>query len=157
MFSPLEQETVYVSRSDATDLLAAWSKHGFELDGIDWPSVEHYYQGMKFADPVLREAIRSAPHPKEARKIARKNRRRVVRDWKSVRKVHMTRAVYLKCRTHPEVAEALLATGTAKIVETSQYDYYWGCGRDGRGENSYGKVLAEVRGKLRELAVEARS
>jgi hypothetical protein len=62
----------------------------------------------------------------------------------------MTRAFYLKCRTHPEAAEALLATGERPILETSQYDYFWGCGRDLRGENAYGQVLMAVRQRLRE-------
>ena len=61
----------------------------------------------------------------------------------------MTRGFYIKCRTHPEVAKALLATDTRKIVESSMYDYYWGCGRDGRGHNTYGKVLMAVRDKLK--------
>ena len=151
-FSSTEQEVVYVSRFDVTNPLAAWSKHGFESNGLEWPSVEHYYQGMKFEDPDLRDAIRAAPHPKEARDMARKNQRRIRKDWKSLRRTYMIRGVYLKCRTHSEAAEALLATGPAKIVETSQYDYFGGCGRDGRGENNFGRVLIEVRGKLRELA-----
>lgn len=152
IFSSADQQADYLSRSDANHPLAAWSKHGFELDGAFWPSVEHYYQGMKFEDPDLREAIRSAPHPREARQAAKKNRRRIRRDWATLKKTYMTRAVYMKCRTHPEVSKVLLATGSARIVETSQYDYYWGCGRDGRGENHYGKVLMDVRAKLGDLA-----
>jgi ribA/ribD-fused uncharacterized protein len=66
-----------------------------------------------------------------------------------VKELYMTRAVYTKCRTHPEVSEALLATAELPIMEASQYDYYWGCGRDGRGHNTYGKVLMKVREKLR--------
>ena len=60
----------------------------------------------------------------------------------------MTRAVYIKCRTHSEVSQALLATGKETLVESSQYDYFWGCGRDGRGNNAFGKVLMAVRDKL---------
>lgn len=36
------------------------------------------------------------------------------------------------------------------LMENSQYDYYWGCGRDRLGHNAYGKVLINVRKKLRE-------
>ena len=35
------------------------------------------------------------------------------------------------------------------IVESSLYDHYWGCGRDQRGHNYYGKMLMDVRDKLR--------
>ena len=62
----------------------------------------------------------------------------------------MTRGIYVRCRTHPELAEALLDTGDTKIVENSNFDYFWGCGRDRRGENRYGKVLMNVRARLRE-------
>ena len=62
----------------------------------------------------------------------------------------MTRGIYVRCRTHPELAEALLDTGDTKIVENSNFDYCWGCGRDRRGENRYGKVLMNVRARLRE-------
>lgn len=134
------------------DPLAACSKLGLELDGGYWPSVEHYYQGMKFEDSELRDAIRSCAHPHEARKLAKRNKRRVRRDWKAIRRTVMTRGVYIKCRANPEAADALLATGDLRIVETSQYDYYWGCGRDLRGENNFGSVLMEVRAKLRELS-----
>ncbi len=64
----------------------------------------------------------------------------------------MTRGIYIKCRSHDDVARTLLGTGEKNIIENSQYDYYWGCGRDGRGENVYGKVLMDVRNKLAELS-----
>jgi ribA/ribD-fused uncharacterized protein len=153
VFTRDQQPSVHVARSDVQDPLASWSEHGFELDGAHWPSVEHYFQAMQFEDPGLRDTIRAAAHPREAEKIGKKNRRRARRDWKIVRTTLMTRGVYVKCRTHPEAAQALLATGDRPILETSQYDYFWGCGRDLRGENAYGKVLMAVRAKLREEGV----
>ncbi len=140
----------YVSRSDSLNPLSSYSKHGFELDGDTWPSVEHYYQAMKFGSDELRNAIRDAAHPEKAGKIAHKNKKSVRKDWKKVKETFMTRGVYIKCRTHAEVAKALLDTGEQKIVESSQFDYFWGCGRDGRGYNAFGKVLMAVRDKLRE-------
>ncbi len=64
----------------------------------------------------------------------------------------MTRAIYSKCKQHSHIAEALLATGDKRMVENSQYDYYWGCGRDRRGQNKYGEVLMNVRDKRAEEA-----
>ncbi|RLW71630.1 MAG: GTP cyclohydrolase, partial [gamma proteobacterium symbiont of Stewartia floridana] len=101
-------------------------------------------------EAALREEIREADHPNKAQKLAAKNKRSMRKDWKQAREVVMTRAIYIKCRTHPEVAAALFSTGEQKIIETSQYDYYWGCGRDGLGHNTFGKVLMAVRSKLRE-------
>ncbi len=140
----------YVSRSDSLSPLASYSKHGFDLDGERWPSVEHYYQAMKFESAALRSSIRDLDHPAKAGEFAAKNKRSVRKDWKKLKETFMTRGVYIKCRTHAEVAEALLDTGEQKLVESSQFDYFWGCGRDGRGRNAYGKVLMAVRDKLRE-------
>jgi ribA/ribD-fused uncharacterized protein len=151
MFSGNSNPAIYVSKDDLTHLLSACSRHAIELDGAQWPSVEHYYQAMKFDDAALREAIRLAEHPFDARKVAKKNRRKMRPDWVDRKITIMTRGLYVKCRTHEAVAAALLATGDANIVETSQYDYFWGCGRDQRGDNSYGKVLMGVRARLREL------
>ena len=150
IFAPTPQDEIRITRTDALDPLASYSRHGFDLDGEHWLSVEHYYQAMKFEDESIRTHIRDAGRPEAAQKLAKKHRRRIRSDWKRIRDTIMTRGVYIKCRTHPDAAEALLATGDEKILENSQYDYYWGCGRDGRGENAYGRVLMEVRSKLRE-------
>ena len=148
--NPEPDDSLYLSRSDVNEPLSSYSKHGFELDGHFWPSVEHYFQGMKFKNPAHQEKVRLAEHPAKARRLGRSRFRRIRRDWSKVRRVIMTRAVYTKCRTHPELAERLLETGDVRIVENSQYDYFWGCGRDLRGHNTYGQVLMDVRNKLRE-------
>ena len=150
MFSVKPVKKYYLSRSDVGHPLASYSKFGFVLDGAEWPSAEHYYQAMKFEQAELRESVRSADHPQAAKKLADSNRKLVRQDWKKIREVIMTRAVYIKCRSHDTVAAALLATGDQPIVESSQFDYYWGCGRDGRGDNTFGKVLMAVRDKLRQ-------
>ncbi len=146
----------YLSRSDVNHSLSSYSRLGFELDGAEWPSVEHYYQGMKFEDGELRELVRTTEHPAKAVKLANANKGMVRKDWPQIREIMMTRAVYIKCRTHEAVASTLLATGDQQIIESSQYDYYWGCGRDGRGHNAFGKVLMAVRDKLLEEAASAK-
>jgi len=151
-FSQSQEQLILVSRVDAADPLAAYSRHGFVLEGAEWASVEHYYQAMKFTDPDLQEAVRAAPDPAAARRVAKKNRRKMRKDWNAIKRIVMTRGVYRKCVAHHEVATALLATGDRNIIETSQYDYYWGCGRDLRGGNAYGKVLMQVREKLLQAA-----
>jgi ribA/ribD-fused uncharacterized protein len=155
MIFPKSAKRYYLSRTDVNHLLSSYSELGFELDGSEWPSVEHYYQGMKFEKGELRESVRSTDHPEKAKKMVAANKGMVRKDWPQIREVIMTRAVYIKCRTHEAVAEALLATGDQQIVESSQYDYYWGCGRDGRGRNAFGEVLMAVRAKLMEEKVSA--
>lgn len=152
LFPDLEEGAIYLRRNDPQEPLGSFSKHSFKLEDVIWPSVEHYYQAMKFdkSEPEYAELIRGSKHPKEAQKLGRKKRRSFRKDWKKVRRVMMTRAVYTKCRAHPDVSAALLETGDAPLVNNSQYDYFWGCGRDRRGENMFGQVLMDVRKKLRE-------
>ena len=150
--TPSEEDSIFFSRSDVDEPLSSYSEYGFELEGVFWPSVEHYFQGMKFENEDYRQRVRSAGHPKQAAKLGGTRFKRARRDWSKLQLVVMTRAVYTKCRTHPEVASRLLATGDKKLVENSQYDYFWGCGRDRRGHNNYGKVLMDVRNRLREEA-----
>ena len=152
-FTAISSDAIMINREDVHQLLASFSRHGFELEELHWPSVEHYFQAMKFAGTGLQDKIRQAGHPRDAQHLAKRNFWRVRRDWKKVQRVVMTRGTYIKCRTHPEVAEALLATGDKMLVENSTYDHFWGCGRDGRGNNYYGKMLMDVRDRLnKELA-----
>ncbi|MEM0952997.1 MAG: NADAR family protein [Pseudomonadota bacterium] len=139
-----------MSRTDVNEPLSGFARYGFFLDDAEWPSVEHYFQALKSDDPVWRERIRAAAHPRQARRLGRSRRLHLRNDWKQVRRVVMTRAVYIKCRTHDEVAERLLATADAPVIETNAYDYFWGCGRDRRGLNTYGQVLMDVRTRLRD-------
>jgi ribA/ribD-fused uncharacterized protein len=152
IFRSRHEEVIYVSRSDPRGPLASYSRHGFELDDAEWPSAEHYYQAAKFEDAALREEIRNAPHPKEAAAIAKKHKRAWRSDWKRLRRTAMTRALYIRFRTHEDLAGELLKTGERRLVENSNFDYFWGCGRDGRGDNVYGEVLMDIRDKLREEA-----
>ena len=144
-----------VNRDDVNDPLSAWSNHAFELDGAEWPSVEHYYQAMKFEDADYREQIRQAPDAKTAAKLGHAKFKKRRKDWKKNSVTYMTRGTYIKCRTHAEVAQALLDSGEIKIANLTMYDYFWGSGRDMRGKNNYGQVLMSVRAKLRQEAAES--
>ena len=145
---PENPKAVRLSRLDVNNPLAAYSKHSFDLDGAHWPSVEHYYQARLFQSNRYKEQIRAAAHPQQATKLGKTWFQRKHADWKSKRLIWMTRAVYTKCHTHPEVADLLLSSGSEEIIDTTQFDYFWGVGRDGRGENGYGQVLMAVRQRL---------
>lgn len=151
MFSTPSEDSTFLSRLDPKELLGTVSNHPIQLEDLVWPTVEHYVQAMQFEDDEKREKIRMASTTDAARKLGKTGWFKRPRDnWDNLRTVYMTRAVYTKARAFPEVTEALLATGDEHLVESDQYDYFWGCGRDKRGENAYGKVLMQVRDKLRE-------
>ena len=151
IFQPEPDDSLYVSRLDASELLGTVSDHSFQLEDRIWPTVEHYIQAMQFSDEARQENIRLAKDHMVARKLGKTGLfRRARADWSDLRRVYMTRGVYTKARSYSDVADALLETGSIRIIENDQYDYYWGCGRDRRGDNTYGKILMEVRQKLRD-------
>jgi ribA/ribD-fused uncharacterized protein len=56
----------------------------------------------------------------------------------------------LRCKfADPELQVLLLSTGLRTLIENSPHDSYWGCGRDGKGENRLGVILMRVREDLR--------
>ena len=126
-----------------------FSAHGFTLDGVYWPTSEHYFQAQKFAGTPHVEAIRQARTPKEAANMGRERTRPLRRDWEQVKEEVMRRALLAKFGSNAEICEILLNTGDEEIVENSPGDYYWGCGKDGSGKNRLGAILIEVRNELR--------
>jgi N-glycosidase YbiA len=129
-----------------------FSPHAVELDGVRWPTVEHYYQAQKFPNsPDTVKRILAQPDPLGAKAIAHEGRDLgfARRDWDQVKDGVMKRGLVAKLDQHPELKELLLATGTKRIVEDSPEDYYWGCGRDGTGTNRMGALWEELRERLR--------
>ena len=149
IFPDLDEDAIYLSRTDESHPLSAFSAFPFLLDQTLWATVEHYYQAMKFENAAHQEKIRAAESPAQARKLGSTRFRKIRKDWKEIKVVVMTRAVYTQSKTHAEVASALIETNEHRIVENSQYDYFWGCGRDRRGKNAFGQVLMNVRAKIK--------
>lgn len=84
--------------------------------------------------------------PSEAK---RKGRRVSLRlDWESVKDNVMRIVLRCKFTQNPELADMLVATGDAELVEGNTWnDRYWGvC--DGQGKNKLGQLLMELRTEL---------
>lgn len=127
-----------------------FSRHGLELDGVWWPTSEHYFQAQKFAGTPHAEQIRKVNSPRDAANMGRDRQRPLRPDWETVKDDIMRRAVLKKFQTHDEIREILLGTGEEELVENAPHDYYWGCGKDGSGRNQLGLILMEVREILRQ-------
>ncbi len=142
----------YSTREEPYGCFSNFSRHGFELDGLYWPTSEHYFQAQKFAGTPHLEAVRRAPTPKMAAEIGRDRSRPLRSDWEEVKDDVMRRAVRRKFEVHAGLRVLLLDTGDEPIVENAPRDYYWGCGADGSGKNMLGTILMEVRDSLRVAA-----
>jgi ribA/ribD-fused uncharacterized protein len=142
----------FYSVSDEHGYLSNFALYPILLDGLRWPSSEHYFQAQKFVDEKQREAIRKANTPMLAAKLGRDRKAKLRRDWESVKVSVMKKAVQAKFAQHDDLRSMLLATGDAKLVEHTENDDYWGDAGDGSGQNMLGKILMQVRAELRETA-----
>lgn len=126
------------------------------LQGREWKTSEHYYQAQKARWPADYENIWAAPTPKEAARIGRSIE--IWGDWDKNKYAVMQEAVRAKFKQNKDLAEKLLATEDAYLVEDTigspRSDAVWGNGVAGEGSNWLGIILMEVRD---ELAAERRA
>ena len=116
------------------------------FDGIDCRTSESAFQMMKTTDLTLRKKI-GMSHPSEAKRLGR---HLVLReDWEDIKDRIMLELITAKFIQHPELAQKLLDTKEAELIEGNNWnDTYWGvC--NGIGKNQLGKTLMYVRDLLR--------
>lgn len=114
-----------------------------------YPTVEHAYQASKTNSPGLREWVRLASTPNEAKK---RGRRCGIRgDFDALRVAIMRDLLRQKFAQGTALAGFLLATRDAKLIEGNTWgDVFWGVDeRTGRGENTLGKLLMQLRDELK--------
>lgn len=127
--------------------LSNFSPHGFEEEGLYWPTVEHYFRALKFYDRDYREKIRKAKSPRQAKALGQTRKIKIRNDWEDIKEDVMLNALR-KIFQSPELCQMLFATGKRELIENSPYDKYWGCVRDGCGKNRLGRLLMKVRDEL---------
>lgn len=117
---------------------------------MTFPTVEHAYQAAKTLDIYERSQILHAETPAEAKQLGRQSTIRT--DWEQVKLGVMRDLLYQKF-AHADLAQRLLATGDATLIEGNTWDdRFWGAvNDDGQwvGENHLGRLLMEVRASLK--------
>jgi N-glycosidase YbiA len=162
---PEDNRILYFGRDrEAFRFLSHFWPSAIELDGENWATVEHYYQAQKSDNWGYRQAIRGSATPGEAKRLAarpeargratkhswfRANGKLPRPDWDDVKLDIMRKADWAKFSQHADLAQLLLATAAAALIEDSPSDAFWGTGRNGEGSNWAGRVLMEVRDRLR--------
>jgi ribA/ribD-fused uncharacterized protein len=116
-----------------------------EYDGLFYPSVENAYQASKTNDIELRKQFISITAGR-AKRMGLKLE--IIDNWDNIKLSVMKHLLYLKFE-NPELREKLLSTGDKKLIEGNCWgDTYWGvC--NGIGENNLGKLLMNLRERLR--------
>lgn len=148
----------------AKECLSQWYKADFVIDGITYPSAEHFMMAEKarlFNDEEILDKILQTSDPYEAKKLGR-----VVKDydndvWNQCRFDIVVKANKEKFMQNEKLKQYLLSTDTKIIVEASPRDRIWGIGMGQnnpeaknpfkwRGLNLLGFALMVVRDKLQE-------
>lgn len=119
----------------------------FFIYGRWWNWVEAPYQAEKTNVLEEKDAIWAAVKARESRDLGQTVTMRV--NWDQIKRRVMKECVMAKFLQHPDLRKQLMDTGTEELIEDSPVDSYWGCGKDGTGQNVLGQVLMEVREELK--------
>lgn len=119
--------------------------------GQKLPSVEHAYVAAKcdISDPDQLKSI-AAMTAGGAKRYGRVTPIRPM--WDSMKFSYMFEFVGQKFHRNQELADKLIATGDALLIEGNDWgDRYWGQCPVGQGENYLGKILMNVRDELNRI------
>lgn len=119
----------------------------FTVKEVKYTSSESYYQARKASN--LNDFLKIAnSKPFVSKQLGRKVK--IVKNWNDIRIKVMEEALYYKFNSSLELREKLISTSNLPLVEDNTWnDKFWGvC--NGKGENNLGKLLMELREKIKE-------
>lgn len=139
-----------------------WFEAEFVIDGIRYPTAEHFMMAEKarlFGDEAALERILQASNPAAAKAAGREVQGFDDEVWAENRWEIVVQANYAKFSQHPALRDFLLSTGDQVLVEASPVDFVWGTGfaadspyaevpSEWTGMNLLGFALMEVRSRL---------
>lgn len=136
----------FYSRGTAYGWLSNFERAKQIIDGIEYPTNEHYYQSEKANNADSKAWIIQAPSPYLAMKAGRNLRRKeFVINWDTIKIDIMFKGLMAKFTQNPILKRKLLNTGDAVLHENSPTDMFWGV----KGKDMLGRLLMKVRNKLK--------
>lgn len=141
-----------------------WFESPFEVEGIRYPTAEHYMMAGKarlFGDQDALQRILAATNPGAIKAVGREIRDFDEGKWLEHRWQIVVAANFAKFSQNKFMGEFLLNTGDRVLVEASPVDSIWGIGLAAddpaaenphlwKGLNLLGFALMQVRKQLRE-------
>lgn len=139
----------FYSNSETFKELSNFYPAKITIEGKTYPTVEHYFQAMKFPNnPAFQDQILAQKTPAGAKKMGATKIIPLRPDWDEVRDDVMAKALRAKFTQNEALKALLLSTETKKLEEASPTDAYWGTGKNGKGQNRLGALLMDLRGEL---------
>jgi hypothetical protein len=147
----INPEIKFYRSSGEFGFLSNLYKRQITFEGRQFPHAEAAYQFGKAKDPGVAEWIAAAPKPHLCAAIGHALLAFDIKpDWQDIKIERMRQVLYAKFTQHPDLAEELLNTFGATLIEASPTDSFWGIGKNGRGSNMLGILLMELRRKLQQ-------
>jgi ribA/ribD-fused uncharacterized protein len=111
--------------------LSQWWPAAFTVDGVSYPSAEHYMMAAKArlsGDAEALEKILTAPHARAAKELGRQVRGFDEESWAEHRFDVVVAGNVAKFSQHPELRDFLIGTSSRVLAEASPRDSVWGIG-----------------------------
>ncbi|MFF3765757.1 NADAR family protein [Streptomyces sp. NPDC001922] len=111
--------------------LSQWWHAPFTVDGVRYPTAEHWMMAGKarlFGDDEALERVLLAGHPHEAKTVGRSVRGFDEEHWREHRYELVVRGSVAKFAHRPDLRAFLLGTQHRILVEASPVDPVWGIG-----------------------------
>jgi ribA/ribD-fused uncharacterized protein len=123
----------------------------FVVGGIEFKTVEHFFQALKCVNRDEMLDVINAPTPGKARSIGR--RVELKDDWKDI-KVSVMYAGLKEKFKNTTLRKLLINTGDKVLKEGNTWnDTYWGVNQQGKGKNVLGRLLMKLRSEIKEEEV----
>jgi ribA/ribD-fused uncharacterized protein len=145
-----------------TTCFSQWFEASFTIDGVHYPTAEHYMMAEKarlLADRLTLQKILAVQHPHAAKELGREVQGFQPSLWEAHRFDIVVQGNLAKFSQNSSLGEFLLHTGDRILVEASPVDKIWGTGLAADnpdaenpdhwpGLNLLGFALMEVRNQL---------
>lgn len=120
--------------------LSQWWESDFEVDGIIYPSAEHWMMAQKarlFGDEAIWQQIITSKSPAQAKKLGRQVQNFDNTVWEEQRMDIVVQGSVHKFGQQEAMKQYLLQTGQRVLVEASPVDAIWGIGMAADHKNAY--------------------
>ena len=152
MMATLDEICFYRASGKPYGAFSNLYRREIEFEGAIYPTSEHAYQAGKPRKPEVRAWLMAAPSPALLAMAAHGLYYwDITPDWSRNKFDRMRRVLHAKFAQHQDLRELLIATGTARLVESASVDSpvnrLWG-EVNGVGKNMLGVMLMELRAEL---------
>jgi len=139
------KEINFSSRKKEYKWLSNFYESPMVINGVTYPTNEHFYQSQKYLDKEVRKWVRLSPKPRYL-VCLRLRMYDMVDNWKDIKFDIMLKGLREKFLQNEELKQKLLNTGESSLHEDTK-NKTWGKG----GKDMLGKLLTQIRSEIKQM------